>query len=428
MLSVVDVFGEPASGASIFVSSVPDGANSNWLSKELITDSTGRIELAKVPAGRVQGSAWTESPVFLYGSADPVALSANGRTALAITVRPHSRIDDDPGGVGASQVAVDAVSADGRSLDFTLRIFSLRDAQSFEVLPCTPSSDDDAPEFQADCVAGPPGFDSAYSVVTGSGVATPQGGSPAAAFSAALLLDQSRHVAANDPWDDRLYDLKYFLISAQPTDRTLLAAFASDEPSGEPSRLPQQGVTMFPVGNPEFVDAGRDLFPTIDSFASVEGGMAPLYTSIDALLDFTEAHASASMRRAVVVLTDGTDDTCGTSTQCEQMRNRVGDKSRDLGIPIVAIVMGADGWWTGGGRAMAQLVERSGGIALWASIPSQLGPTFGWLPRILDGSATTQTAHFRIEAAADGTFQSGRTVFGSLSWGWGVLPFAVRIP
>jgi hypothetical protein len=85
---------------------------------------------------------------------------------------------------------------------------------------------------------------------------------------------------------------------------------------------------------------------------------------------------------------------------------------------------------------LSQLVEASGGIALWAGDVRQLGILFGVLARVLDGSAQVQKVRFQIQSSTDGAFQSGRTVLGTVhfedcNWDYCVetdIPFAVRIP
>ena len=127
-------------------------------------------------------------------------------------------------------------------------------------------------------------------------------------------------------------------------------------------------------------------------------------------------------------MTEGSDGSCA-STQCEDERDRVIEKSRALEVPLVAVVVSNPYERTPGELAMGELAERSGGIVLWASSPSDLGPLFRRLPAILSGAKPTYSARFRI-LSSTGAFQSGRIVAGRLDWGsWdNSLPFAVQIP
>ncbi len=424
-VTVTDVFGQPAAGALVYASSNANGAY--WSSNGgLATDAQGKVLFNRVPTGRVFASASTESPMYAGGRSSEIELSANGRVDLAITLTPQSDYDGGPGGFAASSVAPDGVSVDGRTLEFTLQMFPFHDGEAYmQVNPCGP----DWIGSGVDCVVGPTGSVAEYSVESGVS-SNPRAGGAAAPVAVSLLVDQSRSMVAIDPWDARLFGMKYFLVRKPSADAVQLAAFAADDAaSGERSQLPQQPVTLFPLANPRFVAAPDELLPTIETLPSLEGGAAPLYASIDALLDHTAAHAPNTVRRAVVVLTDGTDDTCGPAAACAQLRARVSEKSRALGISLVIIAIGFD-WmtWKDGGWPLAELAERSGGIVLWAGNTSDIGPIVERLPAILNGSESSTTARFRIRASTDGAFHSGAIVKGTLGWGWGWLPFAVRVP
>jgi len=85
---------------------------------------------------------------------------------------------------------------------------------------------------------------------------------------------------------------------------------------------------------------------------------------------------------------------------------------------------------------LSELAEGSGGAMLWANgAYSALGIVFGALSSVLDGSANVSEARFRIRSSGDATFQSGRTVLGTVHFEtcpWDCkefdVPFAVRIP
>ena len=87
------------------------------------------------------------------------------------------------------------------------------------------------------------------------------------------------------------------------------------------------------------------------------------------------------------------------------------------------------------GRALSQLTELSGGVALWANHPHQLGTVFGALADVLNGSAPITAVRFRIQSSIVGAFPSGGVVLGTLHYEscpwycWSTdVPFAVRIP
>lgn len=425
-ITVTDVFGAPAAGASVIVRS---SANGGWGSEsELVADAQGKAVHSRVPVGEVDALAWSDSPLYALGSSREIKLSAGEHVDLAMTITPASDTDGASGGFAASNVSADAVSADGRTVDFTLRVFTLSEGAPYlQISPCSAEHTGGIA-----CVSGPTGSVAEYSV-DGGGNATATariGGSTPAPFAITLLTDQSRTMAAIDPWDARLFAMKYFLVRKPPADSVLLAAFAADDvAAGERSQLPQQPVSLFPLEDPRFIAAPNELLSTIDALESLEGGAAPLYASIEALIDYTATHAPGTVRRAVVVLTDGTDDTCGSAAQCAAARERVIERSRTRAVPIVVVaLLHPDPWWTAGVWSAAELAERTGGIVLWAANASDLGVVLERLPAILNGTATLYTGRFRIRASTDGAFRSGAIVRGNLSWGWGALPFAVQIP
>ncbi len=432
---VKDALGAPVAGARV---SLYSGAGRSLL----IADAGGKLTLDGVPSGTVRayGDDGDEFVGHATGFSGDASLPANGRIQLTITVRPSAYPSI---GVAGASVPAGGVSADGRMLRFELQLIYVGSdgaigqggiVDGLSVGGCIPETSNDTPRVQADCVVGPEGFDAAYGFLGGYSLAEPAR-SPEP-YSATLLVDQSSHIVTNDPWRVRLFDLKYFLTTKGANDRVVLAAFASnDVASGDLSPLPQQPVTIFPVENPKFTTSAGDLFPTIDSLASLEGGAAPLYAAIDAAIDFTAANSSTGGRRAVVVLTDGRDDTCGSPTQCETARKALIEKSRTAGVPIVTLGLARPSG-PANAKALSLLATDSGGTALWADDPTQLGILFRALTHVLDGSALIETVRLTIQSPTDGAFQSGRTVLGTAHYEACDLgdctsidvPFAVRIP
>ncbi|NJN51908.1 MAG: VWA domain-containing protein [Gammaproteobacteria bacterium] len=355
---------------------------------------------------------------------------------VAITIYPTS----DVGTLGVASSTVHAVADDGRSLEFSLPLIDVSEGygisiDNLQVLPCTPDASSGIPEHEADCVAGAGDVDVSYApanvgnpleLTTSTGARTP--------FAAGLLLDQSRATVAGDPWDARLFGAKYFLINSTPTDHVALAAFASDDATGgEVSLLPQRPMTIFPVSDPQFGAPTRDLFATIDSLGSFEGGVSSFYESVGALLDFTAVRAPVGGPRSVVVVTYGRDETCGAPANCLDAERAILAKSRAYGVSIVTVGIGDDS--DVDGRALSRLAEGSGGVAFRVDEPAQLGKVFGVLPAVLGTSVERHVARFRIESSTPGAFQPGRRVIGTLQfevcpWDCYLLtrPFTVQIP
>ena len=446
-VTVKDVFGAPVRGHGVslnFTYAVPSLENVQGIGGTTDRNGTVRISLtAAQAASEITAYAWDDSVVFALGSSPSVPLQGKGHADITITLRPSSEFATI--GLGPTVVEADAIAADGRSLTFALRVigipsYFLDDGVSIALNACTPDAANDAPVFLADCVKGAAGLDAAYEADnSGEPLSVTTIRAEPTTFSAALLLDQSENMMAMDSTEARLFDTKYFLTTKRAPDRVALAAFASDATaSSKLSPLPQQPVSIFPVENPQFSTSSSDLFPLIDSLEQLEGGVAPLYAAIDRMLDFTAANAPLSTRRAVVVVTGGQDDTCGSPAQCDNARQALIAKSRATGIAIVAIRLAPEWGPTNphDNYALSELAEGSGGAMLWANgAYSALGIVFGALSSVLDGSANVSEARFRIRSSADGTFQSGRTVLGTVHFEtcpWDCkefdVPFAVRIP
>jgi von Willebrand factor type A domain len=388
--------------------------------------------------------AFDQSFGYGIGYSSQAELPPNGHADLPVIVRPAA---DPVTGSTVATVDPGGLSTDGRSLTFRFNLTYVDGSRrridydalipllSLEVnlAECVPDGGNDSPMFQSDCVGGSSGFDAAYGVVeppapfvfqTSTAAGLPQ------PYTAALLLDQSKHFQLYDPGDTRLFGTKYFLLQNRVTDHVVLAAFGvNDASSGELSPLPQQPVTIFPVQN------GTSSFSTVDSLARLEGGLAPLYAAIDQMLDFLAANEPAvGQRRMVVVVTDGRDETCGTEAECRDAREAVAEKSLATGIELVTI--GLAGGALEDRRALSELTAAGRGRSFWVSDRTQLSMLFGALPDVLSYGGEVLEVSFKIQASTAGAFQSGRTVFATVvleqcfDWyctNWSI-PIAVRIP
>jgi hypothetical protein len=440
-VTIVDVFGAPSGGALI---SLHSNIYSNSGFQQAFADTDGRATFTTIQPGVVVATAYAFDQSFGYGigHSSEAELPPNGHANLPVIVRPAA----DPV-IGSTIATVDpsGLSTDGRSLTFRFNLTYVDGSrridydaqmplQSLEVslAECVPDGGNDSPVFKSDCVGGTSGFDAAYGVDeppapfvfhTSMAAGRPQ------PYSAALLLDQSKHIQLYDPGDARLFGTKYFLLQNRVTDHVVLAAFGADDASiGEFSPLPQQPVTIFPVQN------GTSSFSTVDSLAHLEGGVEPLYAAIDQMLDFVAANETAvGQRRMVVVVTDGRDDTCGTEAECRDARQAVAEKSLATGIEIVTIGLGGGAFEDR--RALSELTAASQGRSFWVSDPTQLGVLFGALPEVLSHGGQVGEVSFGVQASTAGVFRSGRTVFGTVlgeecpfDCSYWSIPIAVRIP
>jgi hypothetical protein len=308
-------------------------------------------------------------------------------------------------------------------------------------MACTPDPGNDLPTFSPDCVSGPDGFDATYAgladgaAISVKRVEAPGPYSVATAYTAALLLDQSAHVIVNDSADARLFAAKYFLTYANQGAPKLLAAFASDDTvSGQLSLLPQKPVTIFPVDGPRYTDDGRTLYSTVDSLATLEGGAAPLFTAVDRMLDFVAANKTRATN-ALVVVTDGHDDNCGSRAACQAIRDALIRKSAATGVAIVTVGL-ASATGDADHETLGLLAQGAPhGAAFWAVNPIQLPSILGNVHLDLSDLKDSLQATFRIESPVAGAFSSGRTVMGQVrleECPWDCIhtfiPFVVRIP
>lgn len=434
-VTVTDILGDPVPAARVELS-VLDGPSYRQI--ETFADGDGIARFSNVASrGPVNAYAWDDKQMFgTFGVSEQVMLIANSEIALKVSIEPQSY---PLFGVASASVERDGVAENGRSLAFSIGLLNgeENDSMRYHLNPCTPDPENDASAYPADCVAGgTSSVDAPYEVpspntpVAQTAVANGSIGP----FAVAVLLDQSSHIAANDPYDARVFALKYFLTTLGANDRVVLAAFASDDAaSGQLAALPDTPVVIFPVGNPQFSAFNRDLFPTLDSLPTLEGGASPVYAAIDTVLDFTAAHASPDTRRAIVVLTDGDDETCGSRMECAHARQVLIDKSRATGIKIITIGL-ASPPGAASREALTAFTNGGVGMAFWIDNPNLLAGAATSLRSVLDGSTQFLETYFRIESPVEGAFQSGRTVRGTVhrecDWGdcGGTIYFSVPIP
>ncbi len=432
VVTATDLLGAPLAAARIYI-------HTQWWdeSKEALTDFNGRAEIKDVIAGtfsvRVLG---TDS----HGISASRSLAAGATLAVAVTAMPTV---EATGGITRAWVPAGGVSEDGRTLNFSLQIVQVTDpgaeywaygADAVRVVACTPSPDNDLPRFRPDCISAADGFDASYegSAVSVKNVSAVGHATPGAA---ALLVDQSTHGVVNDPADARLFAAKYFLTMAGEGARRVLAAFSSDDTaSGQFSLLPQKPVTLFPLENPQFTADGPSYFATVDQLGALEGGASPVFAAIDRTLDFAAADPQPSAK-AVVVVTNGRDDTCGTRSECRSVLDALIQKSKATGVALVTVGVG-DAAGTADLEALGRLSQGTGGgAAFWAPDPRQLTAVLGGVHSFLAGSKDTLEVAFRIESPVAGAFASGRTVIGQVSLevcpmacSYTVIPFVVQVP
>jgi hypothetical protein len=184
---------------------------------------------------------------------------------------------------------------------------------------------------------------------------------------------------------------------------------------------------------PGFVADGRSLFPTLDTFGSLEGGGTPLYESLCRVMTYmTEPPVAGTLpaKMAAVVFTDGKDEPVTTTGFSCFTTTDVLDKSQQSGVNIFTIGLAGEV----DGKALAELAEGSGGTFLFAEDTTQLITIYGSLGNLLSGVLPTYKITYQITTDVAGAFQAGRAVLGVLNVSTGTtstpvvkLPFIVRI-
>jgi hypothetical protein len=441
VVTVKDVLGAPVAGADVQI-------NTHWTNedKRAVADANGRAEFQDVIASSI--SVTVHGPQS-YEVTPNRLLASDSVLAVEVIARPTA---DATGGIASAWVPAGGVRDDGRTLEFSLKVLQVPDehfgeywawgTDAVRVVACAPDAGNDLPRFRPDCVSGADGFDAAYEGVSdGRAVSVKRvenqsgGVFPASTYAAALLLDQSSHVIVDDPADLRLFAAKYFLNTAGPNNRVMLAAFASDDAvSGQLSLLPQKPVSLFPPETPQYTTGGRSLFTTVDSLASLEGGAAPLFAAIDRTLDFAASHRTGQ-NNAVVVLTDGRDEACGSRADCQKARDAVIQKSRATGVAIVTVGL-ANAAGNADHETLGLLAQGAyHGAAFWAQNPQQLATIAHSVQWYLTDTKDQLEATFRIQSPVANTFASGRKVLGTVRLEvcpfdcfYMSIPFVVQIP
>lgn len=433
-----DVFQAPLPGARIQLRTYWTDAD-----QDAVANAEGRAEFANVPENfSVAVYEPDRSPMWLFGLALKGKVAAGEVKQVDVTASPYYF---PGGGVAAASVTAGGVSDDGKTLQLSLKIIQVRHpsqgeylygAKSIRVASCVPDTSNDMPEHRSDCISDADKFDAPYEPGKISSIREqPAGSERETSYAAALLLDQSAGVIVDDPADARLFAAKYFLTYASADNPKGLAAFASDAPgSAGPSLLPAQPVSFFPVENPQFSSYGPGYFPTVDALSAMEGGGAPLYAALDNLLDFVAANHTGSAG-AVIVISNGQDDTCGSRAECRAMRDAVIRKSQTADIAIVTIgVPSADGVFD---REALGLLAQSNprGAAFWAEGPEQLAMTVSSAHSYLAMQKNLMEVTLQIQTSVAGAFASGRKVLGTLQleecpWDcyYSTIPFVVQIP
>ena len=461
-VKVTDAYGEAVGGAYVSV----NGSNFAFGAQG---DAAGLVRIADVPAGQVLVCA---SHVVRgsdrCGGQRPVTLGKDQVLELSRQLEVHRGYAAAT--VIDSRMVEGSLSADGRQLDVVLRIAvtAARPGVSWfdnrpglvSVSDCEARSGAELGDLGPRCIHGIDGRDHPYSFerVNDLGVVRAIEGVPQS-WAVGLLIDQGDAglMPALPPNDPRLFAAKAFANGLLPGTSLALAGFASDEPSGSASRLPQRPVTFFPVESPAFVSNWPEAYGILQDLSGLVGGGSPLYAAIETGIEFMAAHAPAGRQRALVVLADGSDSTCGSPAQCAQQRRAIVRRARETGVQLfLAGVhdeqdcndLPADEAYycllTIAAKAPLRDLAAEGGLPLavgalpnsnsMGSVIAPLELALEWL----SGSVRVQDVNLRLTSATAGAFAPGTVVTGNFvgvnpqmcpwdCYSFG-LPFRVEIP
>ncbi|XHS79940.1 VWA domain-containing protein [Burkholderiaceae bacterium UC74_6] len=387
-----------AQGVALVSLPSPTASEMVSLSRDSFMDTSVTITST---AGQVN-----EQAIVLTRQASPAGGSLSTRSGTPPTV--------DPTGQRLS-FEIELIIVDSKSQPVT----SLTTAD-FLLRACTP----DAGTPTSDCVASATGAaDAAYTPNSAQPEAlTWIDGRPKVPYAVALLLDQSGSITATDPTGARIFSTKTFLKGLGPQDQALLSTFAGTAVSASP--LTVYGPFRDQAG------ATTAYFSTLDALALQVGGATPLYDSLDGLRQQLAGSAAppAGLAKAIVVLTDGADTTCGTVDACRLSRQRTIDGARQDGVPIVTIGLSH----AIDVAALGDLANQTGGAFLYAENTQQLLSLYGTVGALLSQSQPTYRLRWTAVAAAPGTFHSGDSLLGRVQVKVGQgsfdVPFVVGIP
>jgi len=432
-VKVTDDFGEEVAGASVWVSATNTSS---------LTGPDGMAGFDSVPAGESRVCASHLVRGHACSTPDPVKVEGNKVLELSLQLK-QLPTSEAVAAVLSATVDPGGVAADGRSLDVTLRVavigpryqgswFVIGDGWGYnrpQAFDCTARTGDELAQLGPRCIRGVDGRDASYSFAQINDLGNVQAVErPAVPWAVGLLIDQS-DAGLSPGWlpnDPRLFAARHFSDRLVPGTPLLLGAFASDEPSGSASRLPQRPVTFFPVESPGFTTSRSEAFAVLNDLSALVGGGAPLYEAIVEGVDYLVARTPPERQRALVVLADGADATCGTPAQCAALRRAIIKRAHDAAVQLF-IVGGTRSdctpdWvgWDGcdgypADEEAIQLLAREGGFPIVIGNVPDLRPAMELARQWLTGWMTVQDISLRLTSETDGAFAPGATVMGGLT-------------
>jgi hypothetical protein len=240
----------------------------------------------------------------------------------------------------------------------------------------------------------------------------------------ALLLEQSTALIEFDPGKRRSTAINTFLDSVTAPDTVSVASY-----HGTP-----QAPVLTTYG--PFTSDGALFHDDVNALSDDDASLNPMYAVLGDMLSWTATQAvSAPDDPRSVVLVSGdwswSDDDCGSSWTCRHAsRLATAERSRTLGIPIVAI---------GGSEPAADIAARSGGPSVLVVDPEQYAVVLGNLKSIVTRRLGFNRVRLVLDAGAvygpqtGRVFQGGHTVwaFTQARIGpdtWLSIPVVILVP
>jgi len=229
-------------------------------------------------------------------------------------------------------------------------------------------------------------------------------------YSAFLLLDASDSVGTVDPAGSRFQAVKTFFNALGPSDNAMFGYFPLSGGSPDMQFYPAIG----------FVNPGTPYYSLIDGLSKKTFAGTPLYNATIEAINETSSRATNS-NKAVVVFTDGKNT--GSAATLDQVVAAATSKS----VKVYTVGLG-----TGTNpQTLAEMAQRTGGIAMHASDATQLVSFYRTLGALLSGSGEYYRTSWTVTKSA-GTFISGEKVNGTVQIQLGgttlSAPFQVQAP
>lgn len=321
--------------------------------------------------------------------------NSGGEETDTTVAQPTPPLDESSGGVIGGDDGV--IGDSGDSYTFSLSVFVTGEDG-------TPITGLDKSSFVASVLNGGDTV-SIDSVVPGT---VAQNG----AYSAALLLDQSGSMRANDPFDLRIRAAKEFFNLVNSSNNAALFAFA-----GSGDRLLDDMVVPFSSGYVTSIDE-----TLVDTLKDLEGGWSPLFDSSYWVL--TDLLTAPNGNRALILLSDGeNEEPEGSSYGGYDVTNYA--NANGITIHTIGLSEGADV------EMLSFLATDTGGSYTLVQEASQLNSAISALAAVLRGDAPIYELTIVVNKTT-GTHVAGDTIEGQVRVTLGdgtvvVVPFVVTV-